>query len=71
MRYIQGMKITIPSGTDVRAWLSPLTNTELQQLGERSGVPFTTLWKIRAGETKNPGVETVRKIAPHVAQVTG
>ncbi len=54
------MSTTLPSVQDIRCRLESLTRTKLQALSEASGVPFTTLWKIRVGETKNPGIETVR-----------
>ena len=43
-----------------RSSLEALSRAQLQDLSTASGVPITTLWKIRAGETKNPGIETVR-----------
>lgn len=61
------MSTEIPSALQVRAWLLPLTNRQLQKLSELSGVPFTTLWKIRSGETENPRIESVRSIAPHLS----
>lgn len=64
------MKHHIPSALQVRAWLLPLTNSQLQRLANLSEVPFTTLWKMRSGETANPRIETVRKLAPHVAEAS-
>ena len=61
------MNTDIPSALRVRAWLLPLGKTQLQRLAELSGVPFGTLWKIRSGDTKDPRIETVRQIAPHVS----
>lgn len=43
-----------------------MTHAEVQALSKASGVPFTTLWKIRTGETTNPGIETVRQFYMHV-----
>jgi hypothetical protein len=60
------MKATIPSSLEVRAQLEMLGYGEVQALVSASGVPFTTLWKIREGETVNPGLETVRKFLPHL-----
>lgn len=34
----------------------------LAQLGDRSGVHYSTIWKIERGKTPNPGHETLRKI---------
>ena len=56
----------IPSGTDVRHALLKLSHSQMGALAAASGVPFTTLWKMRSGETSNPGIETVRKFMPHV-----
>lgn len=39
----------------------------MQELARLSTVPFTTLWKIRAGLTLNPGIETVRRFYGHIA----
>lgn len=54
----------IPSHETVRARLAVLGHAQIQQLAKDSGVPFTTLWKIKAGTTENPGIETVRKFWP-------
>jgi len=60
------MNATIPSGEQVRARLAGLSNSQLGEISAASGVPFTTLWKIRAGQTLNPGIDTVRKFAPFI-----
>lgn len=57
-------KPSIPAAADVRAALAALSYAQMQDLSRRSGVPFTTLWKIRSGETTNPGIETVKKFFP-------
>lgn len=57
----------IPSALQVQAWLKPLAAAQLQKLALLSGVPLTTLWNIRSGSTKNPGIETVRKITPYIS----
>lgn len=54
----------IPAAADVRDALVALSYSQMQELSKRSEVPFTTLWKIRAGETTNPGIETVKKFFP-------
>lgn len=41
-------------------------HAEVQQLSRDTGVPFTTLWKIRDGTTLNPGIETVRLFWPEL-----
>ena len=58
------MNTAIPSVEVVRAQLLNLPDNGLKTIAAQSGVPFTTLWKIRAGETANPGIETVRKFYP-------
>ena len=59
----------IPSGDDVRRALAPFSMAQLERLGELSGVPPTTLYKIKRGFTTNPGIETVGKFMPYVEQV--
>jgi transcriptional regulator with XRE-family HTH domain len=61
------MELNIPSSETVRAALAPLTLKQLDTLAELSGVPATTIYKIKRGETENPGIETLRKFAPHIA----
>lgn len=58
------MAITIPPLTLVSARLKRLSEAQLKQLAEESGVPFGTLNKIKHGYTVNPGIETVRKFFP-------
>jgi len=55
------MNDTIPSTEEVRAALAPLTLKQLDRLALLSGVPATTIYKVKLGETTNPGIETVRK----------
>lgn len=62
---------SVPSAEIVRAALKPLTLKQLDRLAELSGVPMTTIYKIKLGETQNPGVETVRMFAPHIAEALG
>ena len=61
------MEANIPAAVDLQAGLSELGHAQMQELSRLSGVPFTTLWKVRTGETANPGIETVRKFFPFVA----
>ena len=56
------MNSTIPSAEEVRERLRGLELAKVRDLAAASGVPFTTLWKMRSGETKNPGIDTVRKV---------
>ena len=60
---------TLLSVEDVRAALGPLTLKQLALLAERSGVPATTIYKIRRGETGNPGLETVRQFMAHLPEL--
>jgi predicted transcriptional regulator len=62
------MDITVPSAEQVRALLAPLTLKQLDRLAELSAVPATTIYKIKRGETKNPGVETLRAFMPHIRE---
>lgn len=64
---LASMAESIPSVADIKAALTPLTLRQLNRLSELSGVPATTISKIRRGETGNPGIETVRLFAPHIA----
>ncbi len=56
----------IPTPQDVRDKLSALSHAQVLALAERTAVPFTTLWKVRTGETKNPRLETVFAIWPEL-----
>lgn len=58
---------SIPSAADVRARLLPYSTSSLMRLGEKCGVPWTTLAKIRNGQTSDPRLETVRAVWPHLA----
>ena len=69
MRYISEMNTTFPPIAEVRASLEALGHAGVQKLARVSGVPFTTLWKIRTGITKNPGIETVRQFVPYIHEV--
>jgi predicted transcriptional regulator len=55
------MNTDLPSVETVQAKLKRLKGAELEALADSSGVPASTLWKIRNGFTPNPGLETVRK----------
>lgn len=54
-------QITIPAAAVIREKLAGLTREQLGVLAECSDTPFATIWKIRTGETPNPGIETCRK----------
>lgn len=55
------MNTDLPSTEAVRDRLKQLKGIDIDDLAGRSGVPASTLWKIRTGVTPNPGLETVRK----------
>lgn len=46
--------------------LRSLSLGQLDQLSLLSGVPRSTLIKLRYGQTPNPRLETVRQFMPHV-----
>lgn len=58
------MKSNIPEIAAIKDDLQGLGHADMQELSKASGVPFTTLWKIRDGTTVNPGIETVRSFYP-------
>lgn len=55
------MNVTIPTAAEIRARLTPLTRAQMIDLARVASVPFTTLLKIRNGETENPRIDTVRQ----------
>jgi hypothetical protein len=63
------MNIQIPPVAAVKASLLALSHAQVLELSRTSRVPFTTIWKIRAGTTENPGMDTVGKFWPHIEGV--
>jgi predicted transcriptional regulator len=61
------MENDIPSAAAIRQALVGFSMRQLERLAELSGVPMTTIYKIKLGTTENPGIETVRQFAPHIA----
>jgi hypothetical protein len=61
------MALKTPTSAQVRELLAGFTLKQLETLAELSGVPFTTLYKIKNEDTKNPGIDTVHKFLPHVS----
>lgn len=55
-----------PSPEEVRKHLESLSHAEVTALAAESGVPFTTLWKIRQGDTPNPRLKTVHDLWPEL-----
>ena len=62
------MDAPIPSADKVREMLKTLKLDGLERLGALSGVPVSTLYRIRSGTTPNPGIETVRKFMLHISK---
>lgn len=57
----------IPTPAQVRAALKRLSHSQVVDLAKRSGLPFTTVWKIRSGTTTDPRLGTARKVMLHIA----
>ena len=57
----------IPTAEHIRAALLVLTHAQVQEVARKADVPFTTLWKLRTGETENPRIETVRRVWPELS----
>ena len=66
LRYIGRMLNQIPRAADIRAQLEKLGHAQTQELARLSNVPFSTLWKIRSGETTNPRIDTVCQFMGHI-----
>ena len=62
------METHIPSAETVRGMLAALSIKQVAALAELSGVPAPTIYKIKNGDTTNPGIETVRKFIGHIAK---
>ncbi len=60
------MDAHIPTAEEVSAALAPLSYAQMQELARLSKQALTTLWKIKTGETKDPGLSKVRAIWPHI-----
>lgn len=61
------MSTSIPPVAEVRDALKSLTLKQIDALARLSGVAAPTIYKIKNGQTDNPGIETVRKFMPHIA----
>jgi predicted transcriptional regulator len=61
------MNTDLPSTDEVREALAQLNTAQLDLLAGLSGVSIRALYKLKAGATSNPGLETVRAFLPHVA----
>ena len=63
------MTTEIPTAAEVRERLQRLSWAQLQQLCRQVGAPFTTVWKLRSGETADPRLETVRLLWPSLSEM--
>lgn len=61
------MELTLPSMKDVRARLMALSKAQVEALQKHSGVPVSTINKIRYGLTANPGYVTVNDLCAKLA----
>jgi predicted transcriptional regulator len=60
------MDTNIPTSTEIRGRLAELSYSQVTALARLSGVPFTTLWKVRNGDTQDPRLDTVAQFLPHI-----
>lgn len=65
------MEQKIPTAAEIRGRLALIGHAQTQELAKISGVPFTTLWKIRNGVTENPRIETVGQFFHLIESVKG
>ena len=61
----------VPTLAQVSTALGLLRQPQLERLAELSGVPVGTLWNIRSGKSKNPGIVTVAAFQPYVEALAG
>lgn len=64
--WLRMQQSNIPSVAEIRAALKALTYAQIHELSSLSGVPFTTIWKVRDEKTDNPRINSVRAFWPHV-----
>jgi hypothetical protein len=62
------MATKIPTAQQVKSLLEELAHSEVAALSRASQVPFTTLLKIKSGETADPRLSTVRAIWPELSR---
>jgi hypothetical protein len=46
----------------IRARLKKLPHSELRVAAKSAGIGFSSAWRMREGQTPNPGIETVRRL---------
>lgn len=61
------MELTLPNMKDVRSRLMALSKAQVDVLQQHSGVPVSTINKIRYGRTPNPGYVTVNDLCSKLA----
>lgn len=60
------MKIKIPPLASVVSRLKELSEDEIKEIAQKTEIGASTIWKIRCGYTKNPGIETVRQLVENL-----
>jgi len=60
------MRYTIPTSDQVRAVLAPLSFAQMGELAEKTGVPLSTIRRVRCGETARPDVDCVKRLFDHL-----
>ena len=61
----------IKTAAEAKRALAGLVDQQMMRLAALSGLSVGTLYKIKRGETKNPGIDTVGKFAPHLRACRG
>lgn len=59
-------QILIPTAEDFVAAVQALDLSRLKALAKTADVPYATVWNIHRGASKNPHLETARKLWPHL-----
>ena len=60
------MNSHVPSTKEVMELLAPLDHGALRQRAMFSGVSFTVIYQIKTDRSRNPRLETVHKLWPHL-----
>ena len=58
---------TLPTTEDIANGLRCLSLKDVRALAATCGVSYLVLWSIRRGNTRNPRLETVGRLWPHLA----
>ena len=62
------MNIKITPFAVIKSRLDKMNQADIQSLADRSEVPFTTLLKIKGGQTPDPRFSTVARFAMHLGK---